>query len=272
MEYNNQSSYFNSNQLKRFILYRHVRTNKLLSITADISNANIKYANITKTDISNANIKYANITKTDISDSDISYSYIHDLEVKKANIDNLNVKHDITLNNNPYLPIGIVLPYATTNAPEGWLVCNGQEVSKITYSSLWNIIGTTFGVASNPNNFKLPDLRGRVIVGDGTGIGLSNRNIGQTGGAETHTLTIDEIPSHNHTINDPGHNHTENISSGNLSIENDNPDVYGNQTSSFIGNTGTSNTGITINNTGGGQPHNNMPPFAVLNYIIKYRV
>lgn len=149
MDYQNQSFYFNSNQLKRFILYRQVRTNKLISIQADISNANIKYANI---------------IKTDISDSDIK---------------NLNVHHDITLNNNPYLPIGIVLLYATTTAPEGWLVCNGQEVSKLTYSSLWNVISTTFGVATDPdNNFKLPDLQGRVIVGSGNGSGLTSRSIG----------------------------------------------------------------------------------------------
>jgi microcystin-dependent protein len=300
MEYQNQSFYFNSNQLKRFILYKQVRTNKLFSVHADISNANIKYANIIKTDISNADIKYANIIKTDISnadikyaniiktdisDSDISYSYIHELEVKQANIDNLNVKHDITLNNNPYLPIGIVLPYATTNAPEGWLVCNGQEVSKITYASLWNVISTTFGVATDPdNNFKLPDLRGRVIVGDGTGNGLSNRNIGQTGGAETHTLTTSEIPAHNHTgttSTDGNHTHQLNMvetDDGNFSNQPGQHPVgdanKGNGDDHFINteSAGTHNHTFTTNNTGGGQAHNIMQPFTVLNYIIKYRV
>ena len=236
MEYINQSPYFNSNQLKRFILYRQIRTNKLISTHADISNAIIK----------------------------------------KADIDNLNVKHDITLNNNPYLPIGIVLPYATTTAPQGWLVCNGQEVSKTTYASLWDVIGTTFGVATDPDNFKLPDLRGRVIVGNGTGSGLSDRNIGQNGGEETHTLTISEIPSHNHSINDPSHTHnTANTVQKNGVNTPDGIDNEGNEINTVTTITTTSSsatTGITINNTGGGNAHNIMQPFTVLNYIIKYRV
>jgi len=262
MDYINQSSYFDSNNLKRFILYRSIRTNKIKSFNASIVNM----------DVSNADISYAHIKDLDCSNADISYALIHDLDVSSANITNLNVHHDITLNNNPYLPIGIVLPYATNIAPEGWLVCHGQEVSKTTYPSLWNVIGTTFGTSVLPDNFILPDLRGRVIVGSGTGIGLTARSIGDISGAETHILTENEMPSHNHTITDPGHSHTENISSGNLAIENDTPDVFNNQTSSITGNTGTSTTGITINNTGGDQPHNNMQPFLVLNYIIKYRV
>jgi microcystin-dependent protein len=278
MEYNSQSSYFNSNQLKRFILYKQIRTNKLFSINTRTINLNAINA-----DISNANIKYANITKTDISDSDISYSYIHDLEVKKANIDNLNVKHDITLNNNPYLPIGIVLPYATdNNEPEGWLFCNGQEVSKTTYQSLWLIIGNKFGLASNPNNFKLPDLQGRVIVGSGSGSGLTSRSIGQNGGAETHTLTTSEIPSHNHTgTTSTNGDHTHTVGNTVQKDGNGTPGSIDNEGSeintTYTINTTTSTNGnhnhtFTTNNTGGGQAHNNMQPFTVLNYIIKYRV
>ena len=247
MEYINQSPYF-INNLKRFVLYRNLRINRIRTLNASI----------VTTDISNADIKYAHIKDLDVSNTDISYAYIHDLEAKKADFDNLNVKHDITLNNNPYLPIGIVLPYATTTAPQGWLVCNGQEVSKTTYASLWDVIGTTFGVATDPNNFKLPDLRGRVIVGNGTGSGLSDRNIGQLGGAETHTLTENEIPSHTHQYGDTYRTGTQ-----------DTDNAFSTETAAD--NTSTTQT-KTTDATGGGQPHNNMPPFAVLNYIIKYRV
>jgi microcystin-dependent protein len=256
MDYINQSSYFDSNNLKRFILYRNIRTNKIRSINSSFVNM----------DVSNADIK------------------------------NLNVHHDITLNNNPYLPIGIVLPYATTTAPEGWLVCNGQEVSKTTYASLWNVIGTTFGTSVLPDNFILPDLRGRVIVGNGTGIGLTARSIGDISGAETHTLTENEMPSHNHTgtTNSSGnHSHTyqdvatteaggsgTNDKIGLNSPDNDNGLIYRGADGNLYNtpqNLNTSTNGdhthtFTTNNTGGGQPHNNMPPFAVLNYIIKYRV
>ncbi|ULY68610.1 hypothetical protein [Chlorella virus XW01] len=259
MDYINQKPYFDSNNLKRFILYRNIRTNKIRSITGSF------------------------ITM-DTSNADISYALIDDLEVKKADIKNLNVQHDITLNNNPYLPIGIVLPFATTTAPEGWLVCNGQEVSKTTYASLWNIIGNTFGVAVDSNNFKLPDLRGRVIVGNGMGNGLSNRNIGDISGSETHTLTIAEIPGHTHTgtTNSSGtHSHELNIvdkDDGNFT-NSDGQHPVG-DAEKFNGNDHMINTEpagnhthtFTTNSTGGGQAHNNMPPFAVLNYIIKYRV
>ncbi|ULY68609.1 hypothetical protein [Chlorella virus XW01] len=282
MDYINQSPYFNSNNLKRFILYRNIRTNKIKSITGSFINADISYAYIKDLDCSNADISYAYIKDLDCSNADISYALIDDLEVQKANIKNLNVQHDITLNNNPYLPIGIVLPFATTIAPEGWLVCNGQEVSKTTYASLWNIIGNTFGVAVDSNNFKLPDLRGRVIIGNGAGDGLTNRSIGQNGGSETHTLTINEIPSHTHTgtTNSSGaHNHT--VQNTVQKTGNNTPDGLDstiNEIDNIATTTTTTSTDgnhthtFTTNSTGGGQAHNIVQPFTVLNYIIKYRV
>lgn len=102
---------------------------------------------------------------------------------------------------------------------EGWLLCNGQEVLKSQYNRLYQIIGNTFGVASNADYFKLPDARGRVCSYIGQGNGLTNRTNGQTIGSETTTLTQNELPSHNHTAsssNNGSHNHSGNTgNSGN---------------------------------------------------------
>lgn len=256
MDYLNQSPYFKSDNLKRFILYRNIRTNKIRSINSSFVNM-------------------------DVSNADISYALIHDLDVSSANITNLNVHHDITLNNQPYLPIGIVLPYASNTAPEGWLVCDGSDVSKNDYPHLYAVITNKFGDETT-DNFKLPDLRGRVIVGSGNGSGLTARSIGDVSGAETHTLTIAEMPSHNHTgtTNTSG-NHTHDVNNtvqktgqntpSGLDSTGDEIDTS-NTTSTTTSENGAHTHTFTTNSTGGGNAHNNMQPFLVLNYIIKYRV
>ena len=99
-----------------------------------------------------------------------------------------------------------------------------------------------------------PDLQGRFILGSGSGSGLTNRDINNMGGEENHTLTINEMPSHNHTIrlsHQPAHEHH---------------DYY--DRVALGGSHLTSRSNI-LENTGSGQPHNNMPPFYVLTYIMK---
>ncbi len=168
------------------------------------------------------------------------------------------------------VPPGSVVAYIASSAPGGWLLCDGSAISRTTYSILFGIIGTTYGSGDGSTTFTLPDMRGRVPVGYGSGAGLSARTMAATGGEETHTLTSDEMPSHNHNITDPGHAHSYVNNTNNQSTDN----AFHTETvadDSDIGaTTGTSTTGITINNTGGGQAHNNMQPFIVLNYIIKY--
>jgi microcystin-dependent protein len=164
------------------------------------------------------------------------------------------------------MPVGAVVAFGGTTAPGGWLLCQGQELLITAYQDLYNVLNTAFGSAAS-GSFRLPDLRKRVPVG----VSGTTYPRGATGGAETHTLTSTQIPAHSHTVNDPGHTHS-------METRNDenrktlrriqawissNSNIYSHSTNS-------SRTGITLSNTGGGGSHNNMQPYAVLNYIIKF--
>jgi len=153
------------------------------------------------------------------------------------------------------IPTGTIFDYAgsNTNIPTGYLLCDGSAVSRATYSALFAIIGTAYGSGDGGSTFNLPDFRGRAAVGAGQGPGLSVRTRGDQVGAETHTLTVAQIPSHDHVI--PRDNSTP----GSI-------DSYGSTESG--GNAGNTRPYNTLT-TGGGQPHNNMQPSLVINKIIK---
>lgn len=163
------------------------------------------------------------------------------------------------------LPIGAILPFSSDTVPNGWLLCDGRIVEQADYPELFEVIGTTYGYYSR-TDFKLPDLRGRVAVGKNTVIDTETpdtdfNELGKTGGEKTHTLTVDEMPSHDHTLKqrflmwDSGDSYEimngDNTWSGNIQYNAYDSDNY-----------------IT-RNTGGGQPHNNLQPYIVTNYIIK---
>lgn len=175
-----------------------------------------------------------------------------------------------TLTSVPLVSPGCIMTYISSSAPSGWLTCDGSAVSRTAYSALFFVVSTTFGTGDGSTTFNLPDLRGRVPIGAGQGSNLSSRVLATTGGEESHTLTSNELPSHSHTVNDPGHGHgvSGSVAQNNLS---------GPAWCSAPGNspnynlyTGASTTGITVQSTGGGSAHNVMQPYLVLNYIMKY--
>jgi len=143
---------------------------------------------------------------------------------------------------------GDIVAYGGGVLGAGWLECDGSAVSRTTYANLFAAISTVYGAGDGSTTFNLPDFRGRTIIGEGQGSGLTNRSRGDTGGAETHTLTTNQMPSHRHL---------ESVLTGlgsNIRI---------NYVSGSQGN--TSYTGYT----GSGNSHNNMQPFGVAKFKIK---
>jgi microcystin-dependent protein len=106
------------------------------------------------------------------------------------------------------LPPGIIVPYGGTTAPAGWLMCDGTAQSRVTYSALFALIGTTYGAGDGSTTFNLPNLQGRVPVGKNT---ATFSVLGQTGGEETHVIVTGEMPIHTHAFTGnalAGHTHT----------------------------------------------------------------
>jgi microcystin-dependent protein len=148
------------------------------------------------------------------------------------------------------VPTGTVNAYAGLSAPNGWLICDGSAVSRTTYATLFALISTTYGVGNGSTTFNLPNLKGRVIVGFNAAESEFD-SLGETGGAKTHTLTTNEIPSHTHSY----------------IFTNDGSDGYYNTAGATHA---IDNQAATTGATGGGQAHNNLQPYITLNYIIKF--
>lgn len=146
-------------------------------------------------------------------------------------------------------------------APLGSAFCQGQLMSIAQNDALFALIGTTYG-GDGQTTFALPDLRGRVVVGMGQGPGLTNRTIGEMGGEEEVTLTVNQIPSHSHTP-------MASTSAGNTASP---TNAYWAPGPRILLYSAASNlvpmSASALQSTGGSQPHDNMKPFLTLNYII----
>lgn len=149
----------------------------------------------------------------------------------------------------------------------GWMLCDGRDLLVTDYYFLFNVIGYTYG-SNTSKYFKLPNPAGRVLGVVGSGSGLTTRGFGSNVGAETHTLTIAEMPTHTHGLNDPGHVHTGTTDAAGfgtgtqsvhtLTTQDGAAQNDGNHAHTFT--TSNAFTGITLSNTGLSNAHNNMQP------------
>jgi microcystin-dependent protein len=179
---------------------------------------------------------------------------------------------------NPYnVPLAAGLDYWGATTPNSAFAFPvGQAISRTTYASLFALFGTTYGLGDGSTTFNLPDKTGRVsAMKESTAsrltsiyFGGASTSLGAVGGLDSHTLTTSEIPSHTHSITDPGHTHTTN---GNFLKQGLVGSDY--QGGSFLGSApvgvNTATTGISVNNTGGGGAHSIVQPTIICNYIIR---
>ena len=174
---------------------------------------------------------------------------------------------------------GEIKMWPTAVAPTGYLLCNGQAVSRAAYAALFAIVGTTFGSGDGSTTFNLPNYTNRMPIGSGGAYALA-----ATGGSKdalvvshTHTGTTDSGGAHTHTITDPGHVHG---SFGTYYSSGYSPG--GNAVALYSGVTGSATTGISIN-SGGAHTHTittnstgssgtdaNLPPYLAMSFIIKH--
>lgn len=159
-------------------------------------------------------------------------------------------------------PTGSIVAYAMLPAalPVGALYCDGSAYATTDYPVLFGKIGYTFGGAGS--SFNVPDLRGRTVIGVGTGSGLTPRALGDSLGEESHTLTVPQMPSHSHS-NTP-HGHTVSAAAPNLTTIG--PGVPEPTAVPLPASTGF--TSIAIDSTGGDGSHNNIQPSFALTYAI----
>jgi len=120
------------------------------------------------------------------------------------------------------VPVGTLLDFAGATPPAGYLLCNGQAVSRTTYAVLFAVLGSTWGGGDGSTTFNLPDLRRRVTIGaGGTAVAGPGTALGNNGGAETVALTLGNIPSHMHGIIDQAHQHGVGVSGNTGTVSND---------------------------------------------------
>ncbi|HTZ44403.1 MAG TPA: tail fiber protein [Jatrophihabitans sp.] len=155
--------------------------------------------------------------------------------------------------------------FAGNFAPTGWALCNGQLMAISQNTALFSLLGTTYG-GDGRSTFALPDLRGSAPIQQGQGAGLSQRFLGEQGGEQTVTLLNSEMPAHTHRPNaldaagDSG-DPTNRIWSQ-ASFGKGGTNLYSTNTPNQMMNP------MEIGVTGGSQPHNNMPPYLCVSFII----
>jgi len=200
------------------------------------------------------------------------------------------------------LPVGSITVYAGATPEPGYLFCDGSVVNRADYPALYEVVKTRYNTSGETSlQFRLPNISGKAVVGLDSSQSEFD-SLGKTGGAKTHALSVAEMPSHTHIQNahthtQNSHSHTQDSHSHGISIwwnpndwENGSFGLgyfgswqnsmavtggWGFGTSSaqpYIQNTTATNNANTATNqnSGGGLAHNNLQPYTVLKYVIKY--
>lgn len=168
--------------------------------------------------------------------------------------------------------IGEIRPFAGNYAPQNWALCDGTILPVNGNEALFSLLGATYG-GNGQSNFALPDLRGRVIIKDGTGTGLSTYAIGNQGGLEGVTIAENNLAPHTHSFlvsNLPGATNVGTNGVMAAMVDTANP---ANTVKSYLPD-GGSNKLVPLNETmigynqGGNDPHENRMPFITITYMI----
>lgn len=231
-----------------------------------------------------------------------AYNAANDNWVLLGGRENPSIASYLTANDVLIGAIGEIKEWARPDLPSGggWAWANGQALSRTTYAALWAKFGTTYGAGDGTTTFNVPDRCGRVGVGldnmggiaakgriTSTTVSPNGNTLGFTGGAQTHTLDLNQMPAHSHGVNDFGHSHGTN-DPGHSHLINRSAGGGGPTFTLFGGQFGVADvfavgatTGVSvqaaisnigIQNNGGSGAHNNVQPTIGFNYIVCHGV
>jgi microcystin-dependent protein len=161
--------------------------------------------------------------------------------------------------------LGEVKMFAGSYAPRTWAFCDGSLLKVAEYTALFSVLGTYYG-GDGRTTFALPDLRGRVAVGTGSGTGLTPKHLGEKSGSETVQLSSDNLPPHNHKVKCDKKTSSRSLSADpvdKLPAQITQGEAYG---SDATGDTVMNE--LMIENSGKGTAHYNLQPYLSINYII----
>ncbi|HEV2500195.1 MAG TPA: tail fiber protein [Terriglobia bacterium] len=153
--------------------------------------------------------------------------------------------------------VGEIRVFGFNYAPQGWALCNGQLLPIAQNQALFSLLGTTYG-GDGRTNFALPDLRGRTGIHVSPSAGYSQ---GQAGGSETVALTVNQIPSHTHTVSCSNAAATQLSPKGGVSAIDTTYNMYSNSADGAM-------AANAIGTAGASQPHPNLQPFLCVNFCI----
>lgn len=169
--------------------------------------------------------------------------------------------------------IGEIRMFAGAKPPTNWVWCDGQLLSVIDYAQLYNLLGTTWG-GNGTTNFAVPDLRGRVPVGQGQGPNLTSRSLGQAGGTSQVALAVTNLPAHNHTFYASNKPATTPDISANVGLAQPLPSTSpAGQVARYVPPSALSRQETMDANAitpaiGSGQAHANLMPYLAIQYMI----